>query len=126
MKSIIKTKTAPEAIGPYAQATVAGQFVFTAGQIGLVPESGQMILGGIGKQTEQALKNLMAVIAAAGADMISVVKTNVYLTRAEDFAPMNEVYANFFNREPPARTTVFVTALPKGALVEIEAIATLH
>lgn len=125
MKKIIKTEKAPAAIGPYAQGVAAGGLIFTAGQIGLLPEKGQIVEGGIKEQTEQVLKNLKAVIEAAGANLSRVLKTTVYLTEPEDFAPMNEVYAKYFFDRPPARTTVFISSLPKGALIEIEAVAKL-
>ena len=125
MKHIISTHDAPKAIGPYSQAVKVGQFVFSAGQIAIKPSTGAVIEGGIGEQTEQVLENIKAVIQASGANLSSVVKTNVYLVNADDFAAMNEVYARYFQTEPPARTTIFVKALPKGVLVEIDAIAQL-
>ncbi|MGB9720769.1 MAG: RidA family protein [bacterium] len=123
MKEIIKTDKAPKAIGPYSQAVLEQGFIFTAGQIGIVPETGEIIKGGIKEQTTQVLKNLKAVLNAAGVNLQDVVKTTVYLTSAENFAMMNDIYAQYFSQEPPARTTIFVSGLPKGALVEIEAIA---
>lgn len=125
MKKIIKTSTAPEAIGPYSQAIASGDFLFTAGQIAIVPETNEMIDGDVAKQTKQVLENLKAVLIAAGTDMSKVIKTTVYLTASEHFTLMNEVYADFFSDQPPARVTVFVKALPKGALVEIDVIARL-
>ncbi|MCK4673640.1 MAG: reactive intermediate/imine deaminase [Candidatus Stahlbacteria bacterium] len=125
MKKIIKTANAPEAIGPYSQAVVAGDFVFTAGQIAISPETNKLINGNVAEQTKQVLDNLEAVIKASGTKLSSVVKTTVYLIKPEDFAPMNEVYATYFSNEPPARVTVFVSSLPKGALVEIDATAKL-
>jgi len=121
MKKIIKTANAPEAIGSYSQAVVAGDFVFTAGQIAISPETNKLINGNVAEQTKQVLDNLEAVIKASGTKLSSVVKTTVYLIKPEDFAPMNEVYATYFSNEPPARVTVFVSSLPKGALVEIDA-----
>jgi len=126
MKKIIKTEKAPKAIGPYSQAVVENKFLFTAGQIGILPETGEIVQGGIKDQTKQVLENLTAVLHAGGADLQNVVKTTVYLTKAEDFPPMNEVYAEYFKNEPPARTTVFIAGLPKGALIEIEAIAKIQ
>ncbi|MEO0142774.1 MAG: RidA family protein [candidate division WOR-3 bacterium] len=120
---MINTENAPKAIGPYSQAVVEENFIFTAGQIGISPDTGNIIEGGITEQTEQVLKNLRAILNAAGADLKNVVKTTVYLTRSDDFPLMNEIYAHYFSDQPPARTTVFVSGLPKGALVEIEAIA---
>lgn len=125
MKHIISTVNAPQAIGPYSQAVKAGQFVFSAGQIAIKPSTGTIIGGSIGEQTEQVLENIKAVIEASGANLSNVVKTNVYLVNPEDFAAMNEVYARYFRTQPPARTTIFVKALPKGVLVEIDAIAQL-
>ncbi len=125
MKSVIKTTDAPEAIGPYSQAIVAGNLVFTAGQIALSPDTNTITEGDVAIQTDQVLRNIKAIIAAAGADMASVVKTTVYLTKAEDFASMNKVYASYFNSDPPARVTIFVNSLPKSALVEIDAVAQL-
>jgi len=125
MKRIIKSKNAPEAIGPYSQAIAIDNLIFTAGQIAIVPETGKLVEEGITEQTEQVFKNLKAIIAAAGSSLSSVVKTTVYLTKPDHFAPMNEVYAKHFTDEPPARTTIFVSSLPKGGLVEIEAIAKL-
>ena len=124
MKKIIKTGKAPEAIGPYSQAVVAGNFVFTAGQIALSPETGE-ICGDVSQQTTQVLENVRAIIEAAGTGLTSVVKMTVYLTQPEHFTPMNEIYAQYFSSEYPARVTVFVSSLPKGALVEIDAIAQL-
>jgi len=125
MKKIIKTDKAPKAIGPYSQGVIADGFIFTAGQIGLNPITGNIVEGGIKEQTMQTLENLKAVIEAGGANLNNVVKTTVYLIKSEDFPLMNEVYARYFNNEPPARTTIFVSGLPKGALIEIEAIARL-
>lgn len=125
MRSVVKTKNAPEAIGPYSQAIKAGGFVFTAGQIAIQPGTGSIATGGITEQTKQVLENLKAVIEAAGSTMSSIVKTTVYLTKPEDFAPMNEVYARYFPSQPPARTTVFISALPMNVAVEIDAIAQL-
>ncbi len=128
MKILIKTRNAPEAIGPYSQAIAVNGFLFTAGQIPIVPATGKFIEGGIKEQTAQVLENLKAVIEAGHTSMSKVAKTTVYLTNAKDFAAMNEVYASFFQSQdsPPARTTVFVSALPKGALVEIDAAAAIE
>ncbi|MBC7265196.1 MAG: RidA family protein [Chloroflexi bacterium] len=122
-REIISTEEAPAAIGPYSQAIRIGQFVFTAGQIAIDPSTGQMVEGGIEGQTRQVLKNLSAVLQAAGTSLAQVVKTTVFLVDLGDFAAMNRVYAEFFPQEPPGRTTVQVVALPRGARVEIEAIA---
>lgn len=126
MQQIIKTSGAPEAIGPYSQAVVAeGKFIFTAGQIPL-DAAGKMVAGGVADQTHQVLKNLRAVLEAAGSSLHRVVKTTVFLQNLDDFAAMNEVYAQYFAQQPPARSTVQAAKLPKGALVEIEAIALIE
>ena len=124
MKQKIETNKAPAAIGPYSQAIVLGELVFTSGQIPLIPETGAFPEGGIREQTQQALANVKAVLEAAGTCPENIVKTTVFLQNMGDFAAMNEVYAAFFEGGVcPARSAVEVAALPKGALVEIEAIA---
>jgi 2-iminobutanoate/2-iminopropanoate deaminase len=122
MKETIQTDGAPRALGPYSQAVVAGGFVFTAGQIGMDPATGEMAEG-VAYQAEQAMQNLREVLAAAGADFDDVVRTAIYLVDLGDFAEVNEIYAAYFKDEPPARSTVQVAALPAGALVEIDMIA---
>ena len=119
----VSTNNAPAAIGPYSQATVAGGFVFTAGQIALDPSTMEMVGSTAAEQTEQVFKNLVAVLAAAGTRLDSVVKTTVYLADMADFQAMNEVYAIHFGDHKPARAAVQAAALPKGALVEIDAVA---
>lgn len=119
---IIQTKNAPAAIGPYSQAIVTGDMIYTSGQIPLVPETGALLTGGIAEQTEQAIKNLAAVLEAAGSDLTKVVKTTCFLQNIGDFAAFNAVYEKHFTGKP-ARSCVEVAALPKGALVEIEVIA---
>ena len=119
----VTTPHAPAAIGPYSQAIKAGQLVFTAGQIPLDPATGQIAPGGIQEQTERVLENLGAVLAAAGSSFAAVVKTNVFLKNMGDFAAMNEVYGRYFTGAAPARSTVAVAELPRGALVEIECVA---
>jgi 2-iminobutanoate/2-iminopropanoate deaminase len=119
----ISTDGAPKAIGPYSQAVDDGTFVWCAGQIGLDPASGDLVAGGIEAETERALRNLEAVLAAAGLKLSDVVKTTVYVTDLAEFGKMNAVYARHFPTNPPARATVQVAALPKGARVEIEAVA---
>ncbi len=119
----ISTTDAPAAIGPYSQAITAGELVFCSGQIPLDPESGALVDGDVRAQTRRALENLQAVLMAAGASLDTVVKTTVFLVSMSDFAAMNEVYADFFTEEPPARSTIAVAELPRGARVEVEAIA---
>lgn len=121
----IQTAHAPAAIGPYSQAVAAKGFVFCAGQIGIRPDTGQLVAGGIEAETEQALKNLDAVLTAAGSSLAKAVKTTVFLSDLDDFPKMNAVYARFFRDPLPARATVEVSRLPKGACVEIEVIAVL-
>jgi len=122
----IQTDSAPQAIGPYSQAIVAGNFVFCSGQIPLEPEFGAIIVGDVRIQTQRVIDNLRAVLQAAGVDLDQVVKTEVYLARMEDFAEMNEVYSANFIMEPyPARATIEVARLPKDVLVEIACIAQL-
>lgn len=126
MKQIVKTGLAPQAIGPYSQAVKAGGFVFASGQIPIDPETGEFVSGGIAEQTRQVMKNLSAVLEAAGSDLQLVVKTTVFLADMSEFTAMNEVYGTFFSDEPPARATVQAARLPRDARVEIEAIAQLR
>ena len=123
MRQIVQTKEAPGAIGPYSQAVIANGFVFTSGQIPIDPATGEFVSGGIAEQTQQVLKNLKAVLEAAGTGLQQVVKTTVYLADMQDFTAMNEVYATFFGAEPPARSTVQAARLPKDARVEIDVVA---
>ena len=125
MKSEISTPKAPAAIGPYVQGVRTGTLLFLSGQIALDPATGELIAGGVGAQTRRALENISAVLAAGGSGLARVVKTTVYLIDMGAFAEMNEVYATFFSEDPPARATVAVAALPRGAVVEIDAIAEL-
>jgi 2-iminobutanoate/2-iminopropanoate deaminase len=120
---IVKTETAPAAIGPYSQAVIAGGFLFTAGQIALDPASGQIVDGGVNEQTERVMQNLKAVLDKAGLEMKDVVKTTVYLHDMADFPAVNEIYGRWLGDARPARSTVQVTALPRGALVEIDMVA---
>lgn len=122
MRTVINTNSAPAAIGPYSQAIRSGDLVYTSGQIGLDPESGKLAEG-VEAQTHQVLKNLAAVLAAAGASFADVVKTTIFLTDMADFQTVNVIYATQFTSEPPARSTVQVAGLPRHALVEIEAVA---
>ena len=123
MREIIKTESAPAAIGPYSQAVRAGGFVFASGQIPLDPETGSMVPGGISEQTEQVMRNLSAVLEAAGTGLDLVVKTTVFLADMNEFAAMNEVYGRYFGEDPPARATVQAARLPRDARVEIEVVA---
>jgi 2-iminobutanoate/2-iminopropanoate deaminase len=123
VKQIIATKHAPQAIGPYSQAVLAGGFVFASGQIPIDPETSQFVEGGIAEQTEQVLRNVSNLLEAAGTSLARVVKTTVFLADMNDFATMNEVYARFFGTEPPARSTVQAARLPRDARVEIEVVA---
>jgi len=122
-KLIISTDKAPVAVGPYSQAVVAGHFVFTAGQVALVPGTGKLAEGGISAQTSQVLDNLQAVLEEAGSSFDKVIKTTVFLQDMGHFPVINSLYAERFGEDPPARTTVEVAKLPVGALIEIEAVA---
>jgi 2-iminobutanoate/2-iminopropanoate deaminase len=119
---IVQTDAAPAAIGPYSQAIISGNFIFTSGQIPLSPENGEVTGASIREQTEQVIKNLTAVLSACGSSPVKVVKTTCFLADMNDFAVFNEVYAKYFTGKP-ARSTVAVKQLPKSVLVEIEAIA---
>lgn len=124
-KTIVRTSKAPAAVGPYSQAVKTESLVFASGQIGLVPETGQMVEGGVEVQARRCLENLQAVLETAGSSLENVVKATVFLVDMSDFAAVNSIYGEFFRSEPPARACVQVAALPKGALVEIEAVALL-
>ena len=123
MKVIIQTDRAPQAIGPYSQAVKIDGLVFLSGQIPIDPATGEFVPGGIKEQTRQVLKNLTAVLEAAGSSLDRVVKTTVFLLDMQEFGAMNEVYGEFFKVEPPARATVQAARLPRDARVEIEVIA---
>ena len=123
MKQIVRTEAAPQAIGPYSQAVVAGGFVFASGQIPTDPATGQFVEGGVSEQTRQVLRNLSEVLKAAGTGLERVVKTTVFLADMNDFAEMNEVYGSFFGENPPARSTVQAARLPRDARVEIDVVA---
>lgn len=125
MKEIIATDKAPGAIGPYSQAIKAGGMLFCSGQIPIDPATGEFVEGGVTEQTEQVFKNLIAVLEAGGTSLDGVVKTTVFLADMNDFAAMNEVYANYFDSNKPARATVQAARLPRDAKVEIECIATV-
>jgi len=122
-KKVIVSEKAPKAIGPYSVAIRTGKLVFTSGQLGLDPQSGNLVAGGIDAETRQVLTNIRHVLADSGSGMDAVVKTTVFLKDMADFPRMNAVYAEFFPENPPARSTVQVAALPKGGSVEIDALA---
>jgi 2-iminobutanoate/2-iminopropanoate deaminase len=124
-KEVIVAEKAPKALGPYSAGIRVGQFVFCAGQAGIVRATGELAPGGLEAETRQALLNLQNVLESAGADLSKVVKTTVFLRDMNDFSKMNAVYGEFFTDKPPARSTVAVAGLPKGALVEIEVIAVI-
>ena len=125
MKQVIHTDSAPAAIGPYSQAVQIGSLLFTSGQVPLDPATGTVVEGGIEEQAAQALNNIKAILNQAGTNMGAVVKTTVFLKDMDDFAAMNQVYAQFFQEPYPARSAVQVARLPKDVLVEIEAVAQL-
>jgi 2-iminobutanoate/2-iminopropanoate deaminase len=125
MKKEVKTDKAPQAIGPYSQGIIAGGFLYCAGQIALVPETGTLLTGPIEEQTRQVFKNIAAILAAAGRTFDDVVKCTVFLQNMDDFAAMNKVYAEFFKPPYPARAAVQVARLPRDVKVEIEAIAAM-
>lgn len=125
MKKVISTDKAPAAIGPYAQANIIGDLVITSGQIPIDPATGNLVEGDIEAQTKQVFENLKAVLEAAGSGLDKIVKTTCFMDNMSDFAKMNEVYASFFSGDYPSRSAVEVAKLPKGALIEIEAIAYL-
>ena len=122
-REVVSTSHAPAAVGPYSQAIRVENFVYTAGQIPLVPETGQLVDGGIEVQTRQVMQNLKSVLEAANSGLSNIVKTTIFVTDINDFAKVNQVYGTFFSDAPPARSTVQVAALPLGAQVEIEAVA---
>jgi 2-iminobutanoate/2-iminopropanoate deaminase len=126
MKDTIATTQAPQAIGPYSQAVRSGAWLFCSGQIGLDPATGQLVGGGVEAETTRVLDNLRAVLVAAAATLDDVVRTTIYLVDLADFTRVNEVYARYFSAPFPARATVGVAALPRGAHVEIDAIAVLR
>jgi 2-iminobutanoate/2-iminopropanoate deaminase len=125
MKKVIHSNQAPKAIGPYSQAVVVGQLLYTSGQLGLDPVSGNLMDGGVEAEARQALVNLGYILNEAGCDYPDVIKTLVFLKDMNDFARVNAIYGEFFQENPPARSAVQVAALPKGAAIEIEAIANI-
>ncbi|MBI5080400.1 MAG: RidA family protein [Chloroflexi bacterium] len=122
-KTVVSTDKAPKAIGPYSQAIKVGEFVYTAGQIAIDPATGEIVGGGIEAQTRRVLQNLTEVLKAAGTSMDKVIKTTVFMVNLAEFNKMNAVYTEFFPKDPPARSTVQVAALPKMGVVEIEVVA---
>lgn len=126
MKEVIATKDAPGAIGPYSQAIRAGGFLFVSGQIPLDPETGQLVTGDVAAQADRVLRNLVAVLAAAGCSAAAVVRTTIYLTDLAHFATVNEVYGRYFAPPYPARVTIQAAGLPRAAQVEIDAIAVIE
>ncbi len=122
-KTVVSTDKAPKAIGPYSQAIKVGEFVYTAGQIALDPATGELVGGGVEAQTRRVLQNLSEVLKAAGTSMDKVIKTTVFMVNLAEFNKMNAVYAEFFPKDPPARSTVQVAALPKMGVIEIEVVA---
>ncbi len=123
--TVVNSKLAPQAIGPYSQAIKTGNYVFCSGQIGLSPETGQMAGEDISSQTNQALKNIQAILQEAGTDFMHVTKVTIFITDMKNYSTVNEIYAKYFVGVKPARSAVQVSALPKNALVEIECIATM-
>jgi 2-iminobutanoate/2-iminopropanoate deaminase len=123
MKEVVATKEAPQAIGPYSQAIKANGFVFVSGQVAIDPATGNVLEGDVRVQTERVLKNMSAILGAAGSSMERAVKTTVFLQNMSDFAAMNQVYAKFFTGQQPARSTVEVAQLPRNVLVEIDVVA---
>ena len=122
-KEVLTSSNAPKAVGPYSLGIRSGGFLFLSGQLGLDPDSGEFVEGGVEAQTRQALLNIKSVLQDAGSDLSNVVKTSVFLSDIADFPKMNAIYAEFFENDPPARSTMQVSALPKLGLVEIEVIA---
>jgi 2-iminobutanoate/2-iminopropanoate deaminase len=123
MKKIISTSEAPAAVGPYSQAVRAGSTIYCAGQIPLDPKTGQIVAGDIAAQTRRVMENIGGLLKAEGLDFDNIVKTTIFLTNLSDFQTVNEIYGSYFKTQPPARSTVQVPALPKGANIEIEVIA---
>lgn len=123
MKKIVSTANAPEAIGPYSQAVIHNDILYCSGQIALIPESMNIVDGGIEEQTKQVMKNIEAILSEAGSSMNKVLKCSIFLDDMADFATVNEIYGSYFKNNPPARETVAVKTLPKNVLVEISCIA---
>lgn len=124
-REVINSKKAPKAIGPYSHSIKTGNFVFTSGQLGLNPDDGKLVTGGVEAETHQALKNLASVLESAGSNLGSVLKTTLFVKNMDDFPKINKIYGEFFPENPPARSTVEVARLPMNGLFEIEAIAVI-
>lgn len=122
-KKVISTEAAPAAIGPYSQAVASGGLVFCSGQVGFEPSTGELVSGSVADETTRCMKNLAAVLEAADSSLDRILKATIYLTDIDDFAEVNEAYGRFFESDPPARATVGIAALPKGARVEVECVA---
>ena len=122
-KMVVHTRNAPEAVGPYSQAVSAQGLLFCSGQVALDPETGELVAGSVAEQTERVMRNLSAVLDAAGTSIVHVLKVTAYLTNMDDFGEFNAAYGEFFGDDPPARVTIGVASLPKGARVEVECIA---
>jgi 2-iminobutanoate/2-iminopropanoate deaminase len=122
-KTRIFTQDAPTPVGPYSQAIRAGDFLFVAGQVPVNPKTGEFVNGSIGDQTRQCMANIKTILNAAGSSLADVVRTTIYLTNMQDFGEVNDAYGNFFDLDPPARTTIGVASLPKGVAIEIDVIA---
>jgi 2-iminobutanoate/2-iminopropanoate deaminase len=125
MKKIVSTKNAPSAIGPYSQAVIAGSLIFTSGQIALSPENGELVNGTLAEEVHQVMRNIEAVLSAAGSSLSEIVKTSIFLKDMNSFGEVNELYASYFKSDYPARETVEVARLPKDVKVEISVIATI-
>ncbi len=124
MEKVIETELAPQAIGPYSQARISGSYLFSSGQIPIDPQTGELVKGGIEAQAKQVMENLQQVLFAAGLSFDQVIKTTVFIINMEDFKAINKIYGSYFVNNQPARSCVAVASLPKGALIEIELIAT--
>jgi 2-iminobutanoate/2-iminopropanoate deaminase len=125
MRSVVRSVLAPEPVGPYSQAVTSDQLVFCSGQLGIDPRTGKIVDGGSAAEARRCLENLKAILEQAGSDLSKVLRCTIYMTDLTDFQAVNSVYAEFFSSSPPARTSVQVAALPRGAMVEIDAIASL-
>ena len=124
-KSAVRSPQAPRPVGPYSQAIRAGRFLFISGQLPIDPNTGQLVGGSVAEQTRRCMENIKAILAAAGASLKHIVKTTIYLADLKDFPAVNQAYANYFDLDPPARTTIQAAAVPKGAAIEMDAIAYL-